>query len=447
MRDKKKSLNLYLLYDRQGIKRHLEEMAEKGWMLEKTPSHFWTYRKIEPRKITFEVVYYQKATSFDPEPSEEQKEFIAFCEQTGWKFVSSWAQMQFFYNEQQNPIPLDTDPVMEIEAIHKTMRKGFLPVYWWLVILALFGCMSGLLSMINHPINFWGNFIHCFTLATWVMCLAFYITEILAYNSWRRRARSAAQHGEFLASANTAKKQKIKGAILLAWVCIGIGHWAFSGNILYQLIGVGSVLCMLLLILGVQGTKAYLKKKKVSARKNLVITLLVDVVLAVLLYGTFLFLVIKFSIQFASTKQAVDVERVALYIQDLLPTGYEEYGVDGVKHEESIFLVHDTVYQYAWDEETDEEWYFDYETVQVKVPLIYEMCKKEMLSHVDNEAWAYAQIGAEEWQARAVYQAVSLQYGSWPMYLICYDDRMVEVVLDWEPDKEQQAYIVEKLAR
>lgn len=314
MRDKKRSLNFYLLYDRQGIKKHLEEMAEKGWMLEKTPSHFWTYRRIEPRKITFEVVYYQKATSFDPEPGEEQKEFIAFCEQTGWKFVSSWAQMQFFYNEQQNPVPLDTDPVMEIEAIHKTMRKGFLPIYWWLVIISLLGCGSGWFSMINRPIDFWGNFIYCFTLATWVMCLLFYITEILTYSSWRRRARSAAQHGEFLASANTAKKQKIKGVILIVWACVGALHWAFSGNLFYQMIGVGSLLCLFFLILGVQGTKAYLKKKKVSARKNRIITLTVDVVLAVLLYGTYFFLVAKYSIQSASVKHPEDMESVKLYL-------------------------------------------------------------------------------------------------------------------------------------
>ena len=47
MRDKKRCIPEFSFYDKAGIRRYLEEQAEKGWMLEKM-SFGWVFRKIEP---------------------------------------------------------------------------------------------------------------------------------------------------------------------------------------------------------------------------------------------------------------------------------------------------------------------------------------------------------------------------------------------------------------
>ena len=45
MKDRKRELNLYQLYDYQGVERHLEAMAAKGWRLERVGTYFWQYRR------------------------------------------------------------------------------------------------------------------------------------------------------------------------------------------------------------------------------------------------------------------------------------------------------------------------------------------------------------------------------------------------------------------
>lgn len=78
MRETKRRLELYSFYDRTGLERHLERMAEKGWLLEKIGQFFWTYRRIEPKHLTFSVCYFPAASAFDPGPSEEQQTFSLF---------------------------------------------------------------------------------------------------------------------------------------------------------------------------------------------------------------------------------------------------------------------------------------------------------------------------------------------------------------------------------
>lgn len=70
-RQKKWEINLYSYYDHAGIVRHLEDMARQGWQLEKAGSVFWTYRRCKPTELRYAVVYFSKASQFDPEPPAE----------------------------------------------------------------------------------------------------------------------------------------------------------------------------------------------------------------------------------------------------------------------------------------------------------------------------------------------------------------------------------------
>ena len=70
MRERKRRLELYSFYDHTGIERHLERMAEKGWMLEKVEKNIWHYRRIRPKKLTCFVTYFPRASELDPEPGE-----------------------------------------------------------------------------------------------------------------------------------------------------------------------------------------------------------------------------------------------------------------------------------------------------------------------------------------------------------------------------------------
>ena len=51
----KYQLHFYSMYDHTGICRNLENMAAQGWMLEKTGTFCWKYRKCEPQKVHFAI--------------------------------------------------------------------------------------------------------------------------------------------------------------------------------------------------------------------------------------------------------------------------------------------------------------------------------------------------------------------------------------------------------
>jgi len=110
MKNTKRRLEPLSFFNHTGISRHLEKMAAKGWMIEKIVNTGWVYRRIEPKNIHFAVSYFPKASEFDPEPSEEQKMFHDFCAHTGWQLACTSAQLQIFYNERENPTPIETDP-------------------------------------------------------------------------------------------------------------------------------------------------------------------------------------------------------------------------------------------------------------------------------------------------------------------------------------------------
>lgn len=158
MKNRKHRVELLSFYDHVGISRHLEKMAAKGWMLEKITNLGWVYRRIEPKQLHFTVSYYSKASEFDPEPTEDQKTFYDFCAHTGWQLACSSAQLQIFYNERENPTPIETDAKLEVQAIHASAKKSFIPAYLALLVIALLngglfvsGIMSDPIKALSSP--------------------------------------------------------------------------------------------------------------------------------------------------------------------------------------------------------------------------------------------------------------------------------------------------------
>ena len=136
-RQKKQEINLYSYYDHAGIVRHLEDMARQGWQLEKAGSVFWTYRRCKPTELRYAVVYFSKASQFDPEPPAEQREFWELCKATGWELVTNRYQMQIFRNPAPDAIPIETDPVVQVENVRAAMKKGSARANWCLLICSL----------------------------------------------------------------------------------------------------------------------------------------------------------------------------------------------------------------------------------------------------------------------------------------------------------------------
>lgn len=147
MKDIKKRFEIFSFYDHTGMERHLEEMAKQGWILERLTNSRWVYRRAEPQRVHVTVSYDCRRSVFDPDGKEGEREEM--FRHTGWKLVASSGKMQIFYNWEEDPLPLETDPVTGVESLHKAMRQSYLPMLYTLIqakVPALYGmCQAQLL--------------------------------------------------------------------------------------------------------------------------------------------------------------------------------------------------------------------------------------------------------------------------------------------------------------
>ena len=153
MRETKRRLETFSFYDRTGLEKHLTKMAEEGWLLEKIGQFFWTYRRIGPKRLTFCTCCFPKASAFDAGPSEEQEIFYDFCQHSGWVLAAASAQLQVFYNERPDPVPIETDPVLEVDAIHRSMKKSMIPSQLLLLAVTTLNVVLYVSQLLDDPVR------------------------------------------------------------------------------------------------------------------------------------------------------------------------------------------------------------------------------------------------------------------------------------------------------
>lgn len=199
------------MYDRQGIEKKLTDMARKGWLIEEMQNaFFWNYRRIEPKELRFAAVYSAMTFDVDADSAAAQKEKDELCARDGWVAAASWGGNGFlrvYYNEQPDPIPIETDPVVQTESIYAAMKKRW-PYFWGTILYALYCIITDMKSVITGCLG--SNALLYCHLAFWIIWLCFMIYQLRADNRWYQKAVLAAQQGVFL--------PLIKGRLRDIWV-------------------------------------------------------------------------------------------------------------------------------------------------------------------------------------------------------------------------------------
>ena len=223
---------LYAFYDHTGMARHLEKMSEKGWMLERIYTNsFWRYRRCEPKRRHFAVTYFPTASDFDAAPGADQQEFYDLCQAAGWQFVAQTFQMQVFCNEQEDTVPLDTDPGIQVKNIHEGMWSSYI----WGKIIALgfagFILLKALSSFANQPFSFLSQYLSLLLFGLGAVLLLHQGTELTAYYLWHHRAaRTAEEEGRFLPTRGGIWREAFYGALYAA-LCLSyavVGSWRIT---------------------------------------------------------------------------------------------------------------------------------------------------------------------------------------------------------------------------
>ena len=438
MKDIKKKVEFFTFYDKTGIEKHLEKMASEGWLLEKMSAFRWTYRRIEPKKLHFSVSYYATITDFEPEPTEEQQAFNEFCEHSGWKLAASTMQMQVFYNENENPVPIETDPVLEVENIHRSVKKTVLVSYFLMLFLGFVMGASFISTMLGDPINLLASATKLFTGVWCVIAFAYALTELITYFVWRKKAKALAEQGVFLETHGHRKLGFAIVVFMLASVVLYIVALATSGLQFYM------TAYLLIFLVGfplVNGVKTLLKKKKVKAGTNKALTFAASFTLAFVLVGA-LTAVTVLGIRNGAFEG--NPKEPPITIGELLDVDDSDYikthGNDG-----SILLrqyrssQHPNTYEHSPT--------MSYTITEVKMPFLYDFVVDKLYHHYDewkgwDSTYEYVEIDADEWGANSVWQ---LYEDGKPTdtFLVCYNRHVLQIGVDWELTTEQKQIIRE----
>ena len=447
MRTTRRDLIPFSFYDHTGMEKHLEKMAQKGWMLEELTNWGWKYRAIQPQKLHFSVSFDTRASDFEPEPTEEQIMFQEFCRHSGWKLAAASGWMQVFYNEEEDPLPIQTDPELEVRMVGKLARR-VLPFYliFWVIGFLVGG--GWCYSLVHTPIKLLTTSGAFFTGLCWLALFLYFAADLIPFLGWRRRALSAAQRGEFLPARGCHKLL----CILVAVVVVGLIYWLTTERLpgMRFLMG-GLLLAYVVMFLAVNGTKQVLKRKKAPATLNRTITICVDVLLAVILVGVVNAIVMK-GIQTGEFSLKEQIE-APLAASDLTGVDEEKY-LTTVSVDMSLFLDRQEVRCRTGFDQIEQVPWMDYTLVKLHVPFLYDACfqelcreKEERVATFEEGSGVHAQYVAVDptpWGAEEAYQ-LNLAGEFQQEYILCWKDRIVQLGADWDLTAEQMAIAGEKL--
>ncbi len=471
MKETKRVFLLHAFYDRTGIREYLEAQARKGWLLDRISSFGWILRRIEPRELHYEVTYFPKASAFDPEPLEQQLAFQDFCEHTGWQLAAANGQLQIFYNERQDPTPIETDAVLELETIHKAVKKGYLPSILLLMAVSIMNAGLFFYRLSLDPIGIFSSTTNLFTGLCWFLSLLLSSVDVLHYFRWYRRARRAAQtDGSFVETKSLWGFQ----IVILVIMIIGLVGLLLSlgGNrqwILYVVtLGIllfGMVLCV--------GFSNWMKRRKVSAKWNRALTLGFSVLAGFGICGVMLIYVLSgirhgwldreptegylYNDQiYLAHQEDPHQSELPLTVETLM--GRSERDMEKYTYqwfvEESLLMGEFQGYQHSRRDHLGEPG-MEYTMLWFRWPLLYDVCLKHLMQprhsySVDiygNIIYdEYKAVEAAPWGAQEVYRLYHGDYAK-DQYLIGYEDQIIEIEVDWELTEEQMTMITEKLKK
>lgn len=406
MRQYTRKWPLFMYYDRTGLEKYLERQAGKGWLLDDCTFIGWRFRRIAPQKLHFYVAYLPKDSAYNAE----------FCYHAGWKVAAEDERRRFFYTDQTDPTPVETDPAMELENIHRTTKRQLLGSFllWILIALTQIMIFSAKLEQnfrgtLADPISLTIVMIYSLILLTHLLNAASYL---MWYGKAKRNLRLYGIPTE--TNCNARLQQGLGLGMTILWLLLLDMKYSFMMVLIFAVIlgilwllswaerlfspwyprkkevlsACGVVLVLVLIALTPKWVTAARENGWVDLTSNSVNNSLVGKVLG-----------------------WEDLE-APLLTEDLLGE------VDSDQHtswrgDESLLLGMYKMYQYGGQLD------LEYTVTKVKAQFLYEYCRAEAMIE------GYQEMNAVPWGAGAAYCRID-RWGD-HCYLLCYDTIIVEL--------------------
>jgi len=446
---KREFLPLYSYYDREGIAHHLEEKASDGWLLEKLGLFCWRYRRIEPKPLHFSVTFFRNATPFTPVPNTEQQLFWDFCAEAGWRLAAETAQVQIFYNENEDAVPIETDPAVELNNIHKVTGKNLLGGFASILLISLIQLGMFVYDAWNKPVELFSDTGRMVSALTWLPILAVITAEILRYYRWHRKAKLAVEAGLPLPNLRSTRKSAAFVYVLVVAELIVLYTSYFAESRGSGLLMLAILLYMALMFLLTFSARDAMKHLGFKPWVNIAVTYGMVIVLTVAMMGGLLGGILHFGSGWLNDSDAVETyeyrgmtwsvyrDPLPLTIQDLTETDYSDWSTQLSKASSPLLTHIEATQRPRMDALSEPD--LEYELVKIKAGILYNACKNQFIRWLERwnnetppEHWdEYRPMDSALWGASEVYQRYS---AGEPInqFLICWPDRIAEICFDWE---------------
>jgi len=459
MKETKKILCHFSFYDQVRIQEKLEELAEQGWMVHQPGNFTWTFKRMEPKKLRFSVTYFPGASEFDPGPTESELTKLDFCAQDGWKLALKWGVMQIFYNEDENAVPIETEPVAQVENVKKSMRKNVLFSHLMIGALIVYYMVMQFSMFQRDPVEYLSNPLKVYQIPMWICLLLASLYELWFYFHWTRKAKKMAEEdGVFLPI-----KSNIRASyILLAFSTLLI-LFAFGSSKAYLLFGLIWCAVMFFITISVNAIKKKLKKKGVSRGANMAVSLGSVFLLTILALGILVSVIIGSDISLTGGSKPVgsyehdgmtwDIygDPLPLVIEDL--SDISGNWSNEMDHQETGIVAYTEYEQRALYTEPREVPNLRYTIIDIKAAFLRDFIRQSILNSRQDEVHDdfvftdhYEPVDASIWSADEAYQ-VHWSGTIMDTYLLFWDNRIVEIKFYWQPTAEQITKAAEVLSQ
>ena len=461
MREYRLFLTRFALYDKTGICKYLEKKAANGWLLVEMGLIFWKFKRIEPQKLNFNVVYFNKASEYEAKPTEGQLSFREYCEYSGWTFAASNAQTLVFYTDNENAVPIETDAVVEVKSVHAVMWYKWLAPYLLIAFSQGSRLFTQLGDFIEEPVT--SLLCDSFTLIAMLSVLfVFFLSEAVEYVVWYIRAKlQASRNGSFLSTKNFSNI-KLMVALLMVLISFLASSFATedSSDIVSLLLG---ILVALIIVLVRKSITALLKKINIPKTVNYIITVVFCLaVTAACAQGAVKLITEKdyWQEKYRIENFMTDVDfslSAPLEISDFIHTEtditysmIEEYkaaSAEQLRAEQSASSL-----------TSEEKYTLAYTVFDIKIPFVRGLCVNSWFERyfvfdnfydkdgVSLDRFSHRELSAKVWGADEAY-ILCVDGQSVNRYLLCYGNTIVEFIPSWELTPEQVEVVADTFGR
>lgn len=422
-------------WNRRRMVEYMENQARKGWMFCGFDGKRWKFRQVEPQKVHFYVTYFLGYIEGNERSIQKLMEFREFCAHDGWELAGSYEELQVFYNLTENPIPIETDPKLEVRTMQIMALRQHSQTLKRDVGMSIFYVLLILYAYFKIPVRL-------FLYSQIFIGLLFYggalLAELLRIGEqflwlWRAK-RYVARHGEYPHDLKRTQLHKLVG-LLTGLVILEI--MARQVGLAITVYVVASMLLMVyLMVFGLR----WLEKQFFTSRVSNLIS--VALVVGILVGGYLLCMKGREVLKLDEPPYAPLGSAWAQY-EDSPPLSAEAYYGDGYVQTYGSDWVEESAFLAKYDARTTavrENTYLDlnYTILEIKWDALYGICLKDCL---DSEMFP---VDAAPWGA-----AQAFRYGTQDapknVWLLCYEDRIVDIYIEEEPTTKQMGMIGQKL--